>query len=264
MGTLSNACAILRLFTADRLEISVTHVANVLGMPKSSASRLLKSMLDEGLVSRLENSPRYKVGSLLFEIARLYRLNSSLIDVADAALKSICAETGHTGYISVLDGADVLVIRMHQGAHALRVFTPIGQRAPAFATANGRTLLARLSDERIRALYAENFEPASPNSPQSLDGLLASLDGVRQRGWAEASDEAIPGVGSTSVSVADPESGEALGMCISYPASHISAADQTRVLSLLTAAARRIASRFDDPFFTRCVAAPGAKEVVAA
>lgn len=251
MGTLATVCAILRLFNSERLEVSVTSVSNLLGLPKSSASRLLKSMLDQGLVSRMENSPRYKVGNLLFEISRLYRLNSSLIDVADAALKEICAATGHTGYISVLEGADVLVIRMHQGTHALRVFTPLGQRAPAFAAANGRTLLARLSEEKVRALHADGLTPVSPNSPRSVDDLVRALEHVRRCGWAEANDEAVSGVGSISASVADPEAGESLGMCISFPASNIAKAEQKRIVSLLTAAAHRIALRFDDPFFAR-------------
>lgn len=251
MSTLLNASSILRLFAPDRLEISVTDVSNLLGMPKSSVSRLLKAMLEAGLVTRMENSPRYKVGNLLFEISRLYRLSSSLIDTADDALKEICQQTGHTGYISVLDGADVLVIRMLQGSHALRVFTPLGQRVPAFAAANGRTLLARLSDDRVREEHVDGIAASSPNSPQSIDDLLAALDLVRRRGWAEANDEAISGVGSLSVSVADPETGEAIGLCISYPASNITPEEKSRITALLTTAARRIASRFDDPFFTR-------------
>ena len=203
------------------------------------------------VVSRMENSPRYKVGNLLFEISRLYRLNSSLIEAVDETMKAICRETGHTGYISILDGADVLVIRMHQGSHALRVFTPLVQRAPAFATANGRTLLAWLSDETVRALHVEGIVPPSPNSPQSIDELVVALDQIRRCGWAEANDEAISGVGSLSVSVADPETGETIGFCVSYSASNIAAPEKNRIVSLLTAAARRIALRFDDPFFAQ-------------
>jgi IclR family KDG regulon transcriptional repressor len=78
----------------------------MLGIPKSSASRLLKAMLQEGLLARHENSPRYKVGNLLFEVSQLYRLNSSLIELTDDVLKAICRETGHTGYLSILDGTD--------------------------------------------------------------------------------------------------------------------------------------------------------------
>lgn len=223
----------------------------MLGMPKSSASRLLRAMLQEGLLSRMANSPRYKVGNLLFEISQLYRLHSSLIEAVDDTMNAICRETGHTGYISILDGADVLVIRMYQGSHALRVFTPLGQRAPAFATAVGRTLLARLSDESVRALHAEGIVAPSPNSPRSIDTLLAALNQIRRRGWAEANDEAIPGVGSISVSVADPETGETIAFCISYPASNIAAEEKNRIIALLTAAGRRIALRFEDPFFTQ-------------
>ena len=261
---MSNAAAILRLFSADRLEISVTDVSSILAMPKSSASRLMKAMLQQGLLARMANSPRYKVGNLLFEISRLYRLNSPLIDMVDDTMKSICRETGHTGYVSILDGADVLVLRMHQGSHALRVFTPLGQRAPAFATANGRTLLARLPDQGVRALHGDGIAPPSPNSPQSMDELLAVLGQIRRSGWAEANDEAIAGVGSVAVSVADPESGETIGFCITYPAVNTAAQDKNRIVSLLTAAARRIALHFDDPFFTQFPHAVPAPAPVAA
>ena len=138
MSTLGNVAAILRLFAPERLEISVTEVSRMLGVPKSSASRLMKAMMQAGILARHEGSPRYKVGNLLFEVAQLYRLNSSLIEQADEVLKAICRETGHTGYVSILDGTDVLVIRMHQGSHPLRVFTPLAAR-PTGRSPRGRT-----------------------------------------------------------------------------------------------------------------------------
>ena len=241
------------MFAPDRLEISVTDVCLHLGMPKSTASRLLKAMREQGLLSRSENSTRYKVGNLLFEIARLYRLSSPLIEVVDEAVKALCRETGHTGYISILDGADVLVIRMHQGSHALRVFTPLGHRAAAFATANGRALLARLPDERVLALHAEGIVAPSPSAPQDIDSLLAALGRVRRQGWEEASDEAIPGVGSVAASVTDTETGETLAFCLSFPDSNVPTSDREQIAALVTAAARRIASRFGDPFFSHFI-----------
>jgi len=250
------------MFAPDRLEISVSDVCRQLAMPKSTASRLLKAMRDGGLLSRSENSTHYKVGNLLFEIARLYRLNSPLIEAVDEALKALCLETGHTGYISILDGADALVIRMHQGSHALRVFTPLGQRAAAFATANGRALLARLPEQRLRELHAEGMVAPSPHSPQDIDALLAALVRVRSQGWELACDEAIAGVGSIAASVTDPEAGETLGLCLSFPVSSVPPAEQAQIAALVTAAARRIATRFGDPFFSqfmRVVPDPRAK-----
>src|SRR5262245_62823000 len=122
-------------------------------MPKSSASRLLKSMLREGLLANVGATPRYRVGHVFFEISRLYGQNSTLMDLADQALGEISREARHGGYISILDSADVLVLRVHVGLETLRVVTPLGSRMPAFATATGRTLLARLSNEAVKALH---------------------------------------------------------------------------------------------------------------
>jgi DNA-binding IclR family transcriptional regulator len=251
LSKLSNASAVLRLFSPGRLDVSVTTVSQLLDMPKSSASRLLKAMLEEGFLARVEGSAKYKVGNLLFEVARLYRLNSSLIGAADEALSAVCRATGHTGYISILDGSDVLVIRAHQGSHALRVFTPLGQRAPAFATSTGRALLARLNDADARTLCADNFVPPSPNAPQSIDHLVELLARVRECGWSEAIDEAIPGVGSISTAVVDAESGERLSMCISFPSSTTSQSERNRIVTQLVAAARQVGAKFDDGFHSQ-------------
>src|SRR5690349_66074 len=134
MSALSNAVSVLRLFSGNRPELSVTEVARELGMAKSSASRLLKAMLREGLLANAGTTPRYRLGYVFFEISRLYGHNSTLMDLADNALGAICRAARHGGYISILDGADVLVLRAYVGPEALRVVTPLGSRMPAFAT----------------------------------------------------------------------------------------------------------------------------------
>src|ERR1700752_4023031 len=66
MSTLANAVAVLRLFASDRVELTVTDVARALDMPKSSVSRLLKSMRDAGLLTGAGAgaAPRYRLGNL--------------------------------------------------------------------------------------------------------------------------------------------------------------------------------------------------------
>src|SRR5581483_2715741 len=136
-------------------------------MPKSSVSRLLRAMREAGLLTGAGESG-YRLASLVFEIAHAHRQNSVLMDLADRELRAICAATRHTGYISILDGAEVLVLRMFPGREALRVVTPLGSRAAAFATANGRALLARLSDDQVRALHAKRLQPPSASAPSSM------------------------------------------------------------------------------------------------
>lgn len=249
MSTLLNAVSVLRLFSPERRELSVTEVSRLLVMPKSSASRLLKAMLGQGLLAVVPGTQRYRVGTLFLEMARLYGRESTLMDFADAALSEICKKTQHTGYISILDGSDVLVLRVFEGTQALRVVTPLGSRAPAFATSTGRALLARLSDDAVRALHAGPLKPPSKNSPQTVEELLGALEQVRQTGWCEAIDEGIPGVGSISVSIADIESQEAAAFCVSFPANVVPLSERRIIASMLAREAKRIGAQLDDPFW---------------
>lgn len=249
MTTLESAAAVLRLFTEERGELSVTEAHRLLAMPKSSVARLLQSMREAGFLDPVEGTRRYQLGSLVLDVARMQHGRTPLADLAEEALAEICKTTGHTGYVSVLDGTDIVVLRVRPGTRALQVVTPLGQRMNAFETAIGRSLLARLSDDEVRARYTEPLDPGSSNSPQSLDELLRLLDGVRARGWAESTEEALPGVGSTAVAVLSRHNKEMLGFCVSYSASHSSREERAHLAELLRDAALRVGRKVDDPYW---------------
>ena len=249
MTTFSNAVAVLRLFTPQRAELSVTEVSRLLKMPKSSASRLLRAMRQEGLLTGVGTTPRYRLGHLLFEIACLHGRSTSVMEAAEIALTDICNDTRQGGYISVLDGPDILVLRVCRASEPLRVVTPLGTRLSAYESANGRAILARMSDEAVRALYPGPFRPRSPNSPQSIDELLRALEQVRRVGWCESMDESVAGVGSVAISLVDAENEETLGVCVSFPAYTIGKAERRRYAGMLTSAAKRIAPA--DPLWAK-------------
>jgi len=250
MSSLENAARALRLFTADRDVLTVTEVAQLLDLPKSSASRLLKAMSTAGLLTSVDRKSGYGVGHLIFETSRRHRANSTLSLMADEALAQIAKSTGHTGYVAILDGIDILGLRMRHGSRALRVVTSPGDRLPAFASSSGRALLARLDNEAVRALHAAPLVPPSPNAPQTIEQLIVALDLVREQGWAQATDESLPGVESLAICVRDSETRESVAICISYSAAMISANEKARIVTLLTRAGWEIGVKFDDAFWT--------------
>lgn len=249
MSSLSSAVSILRLFSIERSDLSVTEASRLLAIPKSSAHRLIRSMVDEGLLAPVGGTSRYRIGPLPFELSRIFERCSTLMDLIDAELSAVCRQSGHTGYISIIDGPDILVLRVHVGTQTLRVVTPLGSRSPAFETANGRVLLARLEDRDVRALYGRALKPRSPSSPKTINDLLAALDVIRRTGSAEAVDEGVPGVGSVAVSVTDPEGAEAMGFCVSFPAHTVAKTERKRLARTLTESATRIAAQTGDPFW---------------
>jgi DNA-binding IclR family transcriptional regulator len=249
MNFVGNVARVLRLFTPDRSVLSVSEAAQLLALPKSSTSRLLKAMAESGLLANVEAAAGYAVGNLIFETSRRHRVNSTLSVAADEALARIVKATGHTGYVAMLDGTDVLGLRIRPGSKPLRVVTSPGDRLPAFSSSTGRAMLARLDDAAVRALYPAPFQPPSPNAPQTVPDLLGALAVVREKGWSIATDESLPGVESIAVSAEDRESGEGVAICVSYSAAMISANEKSRIVTLLMRAGCELGMKFDDEYW---------------
>jgi DNA-binding IclR family transcriptional regulator len=249
MGILENTASVFKLLTQLRNAVTVSDVVQHLGLPKSSASRLLKQMAERGLLERDAQSLAYRPSLMLLELAHTARVSTSLLELIDDALDMLCRQTGHTGYVSVLDGRDVVVLRVHSGMHALRVVTYAGHRMGAPGTSTGRALLARETDDTLKKRFAGGIAPASGTAPLSVEDLLRRLAEVRQKGWALALDESLPGIGSVGCAVGDPQSGEAMAFCLTFPASMGDPAETARLAALLHEQASRLGRASGDPFW---------------
>lgn len=249
MSILQAAADVLRCFSSTRHDVTVTDLVALLGMPKSNASRLLRAMRDAGMLEAVGETKRYRPSVLLHQAGQVYRFSASLVDRADAVVARVAGEVGHTGYISVRHGTDIVGVTAHPGRHALRVVTAIGERIDAFASSTGRALLARLPDDEVRRLYPNGFTPPSATAPQSLDELLRRLASVRAKGYAESDDEAVRGVGAISVAVGDPATGDAVALCVSFPAATATAEERATIIGSLSEGAAAIAAVTKDPLF---------------
>ncbi|WP_052121449.1 IclR family transcriptional regulator [Inquilinus limosus] len=250
MTTLESAAAVLRCFSTNRTEITVTEASSLLSLPKSNISRLLRAMRDAGLLETIGDSKRYRPGPLILGVAHLYSSTSSLVGRADAVVARIVAAVGHTGYVSIRDGGEVIGLTYHPGTNVLRVATPVGRPLAAHSSATGRSLLARLSDDQVRELFREPWQPVSPTAPQTIDELLQRLERVRRLGFAESHDEANRGVGALAVAVGSPQTGEAVSLCIAYPVSTVTAEEREDIIARLLAGAGEVAALAGDPNWT--------------
>lgn len=249
MTTLSSAAAVLRCFSADRRELTVTQLSHLLEMPKSNASRLLRAMAGCGLLETVGASKRYRPALLLHEAGALYRTASDLTQRADDVVARVAAGCGHTGYVSIRDGRDIVAVTDHPGAHALRVSSTIGRRLPAAASSTGRALLARCADEDIRALFTPFPAPPSANAPGDVEALLLRIGQARREGYACAVDEANRGVGAVAVAVGDPQTRGEVALCITFPAALMNSDERVALAGELHEGAAQIARMSGDPGF---------------
>ena len=247
MNSVGNVARVLRLFTPDRGVLSVTEVAQLLALPKSSSSRLLKAMAETGLLATTESSSGYCVGNLIFETSRRHRVNSTLSAVADEALARIAKATGHTGYVAILDGTGVLGLRMRPGCMSLRVVTSPGDRPPAGLLLVVRTRTSRVSmTMRCVPVIRRRSSRRRPTRLTPLPISWRRSPGRARRAGRRPREPA----GRRVDRRLRRGSRERRCICISYSAAMISANEKSRIVTLLMRAGCEVGIKFDDEYWT--------------
>lgn len=218
MSSLDSAVSVLRCFSTSRTELTVTEVAQMLSLPKSNVSRLLRSMRDVGLLDSARDGRGYSPGVMLLGFGEVASASHSLGMRAHAAVVRLSEQSGHAGFVSARVGAFMVGLTHHAGRNPLQVGVFLGgQRLHIDACATGRALLATMSDAAVQELLGGQVSRATPQSPATMQELLERLAQVRERGYAESHHEAGRGVGALAVAVQDERAGEVLSFCITFP-----------------------------------------------
>lgn len=245
MSSLDNALRLLSLLDNGRPRLRVTDAALALDLPKSSVSRLLGTLDRAGLVERDGGQQGFRAGPELFRLGSLYRARIPPEERVDEALRGMVARFPATAYVGVLRGIDLVVLRLHEGHHPVRFIQQPGSVIPAYGTAVGRALLARLPDEALRRLLPPHLALPSRAVDMSRAALLRELARARARGFAEY-DDAKLGIAAIGVAVRLAP-GRELGfaLCLSREALH--PAMRAEMVAALTETARGVGTLCGDP-----------------
>ncbi len=200
--------------------VRLTDVASALGVEKSNASHVLKTLVAAGFASQDANR-RYRVTD---KIAVPNRHSHSLEEIVACkeawrpALLRLVAETGECAYLAVLMKAQVWYIDKIDSTLPLKVDHPIGSLAPLHCTALGKTFLAFGPGEPEEEL--QTFTDKTITSPARL---REEMQKVRQRGYAVDDEEFAPGIRCVARPIYDAQGRMIAAMGVSGPTVRIDA-----------------------------------------
>ncbi|EPL9570320.1 IclR family transcriptional regulator [Providencia rettgeri] len=242
MSILNSVVDVYQLFLRSGNELTVTTLVNELGMPKSSASRLLKQMSELGLLEKKNNAPIYRPGLLIMELAHRARGMNPLIDMTLEALDELTKDTGFTSYVSALDDEMVRVVHARFGNSMLQVITQPGTRLPILGTSTGRALLARLPlQERTNIIARED---------KALQATLTEqMNLINARGWEFSVNESVAGVASVSSTVFDPSLNTLYALCLSLPETQMNEQVMEQLSTNLCRKASYLGCMVGDPYW---------------
>lgn len=243
LSTVQRVGQVLELFGMDHPERSVSEVASLLGVPKSTAHALLRTMCEIGLLRRTADR-RYRLGSRILALSSTLLATTQYRVEARPVMEELVSRFGETVHLATMEGDRVLYVDKLQGTRAVQVsVTGVGVELPAHCSAVGKALLAARPWTEVEALLSRTGLAAlTPNTITDLRQLRAELEQVRLRGYALDIEEAVLELCCVAAPIRDHRGEVVAAMSLSVPAYRFHR-QKDELRRAIVAACREVSSR---------------------
>lgn len=182
LGTVRNAVLLLDLLTAGPAYQQLTDLADRSGLSIPTAHRLLRSLVLADLVEQDPTSSRYSLGPEVARLSQRYLGRLPILGALSPYLISLRDTLEATIHVAVLVRSSVVYVDRVDAADG-GPYRESHRVAPALATAPGRLLAARATDEAWAACLSAHSGP--------IDGTPEKV----RSAWASATHLVSPEVG---------------------------------------------------------------------
>lgn len=213
------ALLLLRLLSAGRV-LSVKGASELLGVASSTAHRILKSLVLEGMAIQLPDR-QYRSGPSLAGGRPLAM--SDILDALEPAVEALSDDTGETIHVWMPQGPYVRLVHGLKGPARDAVPHDQWRRVPAYSTAGGRTLLASLPNPHVESLHRSGFPPWRHSPLADIRSLKRRLSVVRRRGFETNFEEGAQGVSGLAVCATDSLQRPVLAIGLALPSRRFDA-----------------------------------------
>ena len=237
LRSVGTALDVLECFAVDSA-LGVSDVARRLGVAKSTAHRVLQTLVSRGFVEQDRETGLYRLGIHIYELGALALARNELRHAALPTLRQVATATSLTTNFAVPDGADVVFVERIENPDGVRILGHFGHRLPAHTTSSGKAIAA-FNPTADQARRTAGFPPrvtGTVRTPADWDRCLAQ---VRKQGYAVATDESFDG--ATSVAVPILERQVAVASISVFGPTEAIAPHVDRLVPVLRAASHRIA-----------------------
>ena len=164
--------------------ISLSKVAAVAELDRSTAYRLLTTLREAGYLVRSEETKKYRLSYKLVSISRLLLATTGPDDLIREALAVLSRKTQETANFSVLDGYQAVIRLQSKGSHLLSVALMVGDRSDLHCTSIGKVLLAHQRERFIQDVLSRPLPKVASKTITDPNELRLELEKVRTQGYA--------------------------------------------------------------------------------
>jgi IclR family pca regulon transcriptional regulator len=199
--SLARGLTVITAFGEGRAELTLTEVAQATGLARATARRALITLEHLGQVAAHGRTFTLTPRVLALGFPPLSR--TTLPQIAAPHLAELADRLHDSASLAVLAGDEIQYTARVATSRIMSVNITVGTRFPAYATSLGRVMLADLAAAERDPFLTGGLHALTPHTVTDPDALAATLDHVREAGYALVDGELEEGLRSIAVPVRD-------------------------------------------------------------
>jgi DNA-binding IclR family transcriptional regulator len=229
------ALAVLEFLASAPQRRSLSELSRELQIPISSLHSILRTLQRRKWLEADPTGTRFGIGVRALTVGSTYARTDDVLARAQPVLDRLNEESGETVHYGRLEGSQIIYLAKRESHHPLRIYSAVGRRIPAHATALGKAVLAQYDDDRAKALLAWPLATLTHNTRVEAADLLRDLADARRLGYATEKEESDTGLACLAVAVPDQNPArDAISLAI--PTARLNRSRRNTLASLLLTA----------------------------
>jgi DNA-binding IclR family transcriptional regulator len=204
-------------------ELTVTKVANLVGVNRASSHRFITTLRDLGYLRRNQDGS-YEPTFKMLELGMAQADKFEIRRMAKPFMRDLAAEFDETVNLGVFDHGLIIYLDKVESRELLRMDTGVGTICPPYATALGKAMLAFMPEkERAGIIAGLDYKALTPHTITSRERLEKELGKIRKQGYAIDNEELSPHLYCIGAPIFDISGFPSYALSVSGPASRVKA-----------------------------------------
>lgn len=240
--SLERALQILCSFNRDNQTLSLTQLAKILTLSKTTVLRLNSTLIKFDFLKYDQTSKQYSLGLKLFELGSVIFSSFSIRRVASPHLNRLQSKLGKTVFLGILQNDELVYIdKREEPRNPIQFSSQIGTRRPPYFGMLGQILMAFLPDSEVDRLLGKNdLESFTKKSLTNGKEFRKRLVKIREQGFFMDKEEALNGVTGIGAPIRDYTGKVIAGVGIGFLSSSSDAKETKRMIKNLCETAKKI------------------------
>lgn len=243
--SLEKALNILLAFEPQNKGVGAAELSEVLGIHKSTVSRLLKVLTSYHFLNQDSETKKYSLGPSIIRLSRALQqsLKTNMVQIAKPYIDDLGFRLKETVILEVLAGDNMVMVYVAEGPRVVRLAGSIGDRVPFHAAAGAKAFMAFCPPELQKTLLGVKLRRYTKNTITDREALETQFEEIREKGFAFDQEELDEGTFAIAAPIFNHEKKPIAALVVAGPSQRITWAENSPIVLDLKETVQKISEQ---------------------